>query len=106
MIAHRAGGDHDEHLIHRAKTPRHQSMDEHDQTAWWQRTQALAGVTLLGLSFVIVSPLMVSAHTTAFGMPLSYFLAAIAVPVVLVVGIFWVSGRQERLDRRHRASGV
>jgi putative solute:sodium symporter small subunit len=81
-------------------------MDEQEQTVWWQKTQALTGVSLLGLLFVIVSPLMVSANTTFFGMPLSYFLAAIVVPVVLVVGIFWVSGRQERLDRRHRASGV
>ncbi len=81
-------------------------MSKDQQARLWQETEALTGLSLAALVFVIISPLMVSTEATAFGMPLGYFLAVIMVPLATAATIFLISGRQERLDRRHHSSGV
>ena len=73
---------------------------------WWQETELLTGVSLAALVFVTVSPLLVSTEAMAFGVSLGYFLAVIVVPLATAAAIFFISGRQERLDRRHRSSGI
>ena len=80
-------------------------MDERERTQWWQKTEVLTGVSMTGLLFVGVSPLMVSPDATLLGVPLRYFMAAVIVPAVLVAGVFWAAARQESLNRRHGASG-
>lgn len=76
-------------------------MDKRGASQWWQKTEVLTGVSLVALAFIGASPLMVSPEVTLYGMSARYFMAAVIVPVVLAVGVFWVAARQERLDRRH-----
>ena len=81
-------------------------MRKQQQAEWWQETELLTGVSLAALVFVTISPLLVSTETLVFGAPLGYFLAVIVVPLATAAAIFFISGRQERLDRRHTSSGV
>ncbi len=81
-------------------------MSKDQQARWWQETELLTGVSLAVLVFVTISPLMVSTDAMAFGVPLGYFLAVIVVPLATAAAIFFISGRQERLDRRHHTSGA
>ena len=76
----------------------------HDKlTEWWQETELLTGLSLAALVFFAISPLLASGEAMAFAVPLGYFLAVIVVPLATVAAIFFISARQERLDRRHRA---
>ena len=81
-------------------------MDSDDARAWWQKTETLTGLSLAGLVFVAIMPLMVSREAMAFGMSLGYFLAAVVTPLAAVAAIFIVAHAQERLDRRLGRQGA
>ena len=81
-------------------------MGDANETSRWEATVELAiGVivvaTLAGLALVI-APFV--GGDTVLGLPFRYFLAGLIVPVLLVLAVFWLAGRQDKIDRRFDAA--
>ena len=75
--------------------------------AHWQSTRANAFIAIGLLAVVlalasIFSGLLSGVHFLGF--PFSYYLAGQGAFILMIVLVFWLSGRQEKTDRRHGAS--
>ncbi len=83
-------------------------MIDHQRRVQWRANSRLALVSLVIVAvFLIVlplgGPLMGDSYVLRF--PLGYLLASIGGIAGLVGLIFWVAGRQDRLDARYNITG-
>ncbi len=82
-------------------------MSDAREASRWEASWALAVGVIAGLTLIALAPAMASSlfdHSTVLGLPTSYFLTGILVPVLIVVAIFWFAQAQDRLDRRFDGS--
>jgi putative solute:sodium symporter small subunit len=69
----------------------------------WEASWALTVGTIAAGVLLALAPAMFASMTgdsTLLGLPTSYFLAGIVVPVLIVATIFWFADSQDRIDRR------
>jgi len=83
-------------------------MIDHQRQIQWRANSRLTIVALVLLGvFVIVlpvvGPLLYDSYVMRF--PLGYLLASIGSVVGLVALIYWIAGRQDRLDARYNVTG-
>ncbi|RIA55214.1 DUF4212 domain-containing protein [Dichotomicrobium thermohalophilum] len=83
-------------------------MIDHQRQIQWRANSRLAilALVLLGVFFIVlpvVGPLLYDSYVLRF--PLGYLLASIGSVVGLVALIYWVAGRQDRLDARYNVTG-
>jgi putative solute:sodium symporter small subunit len=80
-------------------------VDASEKSRWEATVELAIGViavaVLVGLVLVL-APLF--GEDEVLGLPFRYFLAGLIVPVFLVFCVFWLAGRQNRLDRRFDAA--
>ena len=79
-------------------------MTDHRETAHWKATGALAAGLVAAGILLALAPVMVSSLTDRLlilGLPTSYFLAGVIVPLLFAVAIFWSASSQNRIDRRY-----
>ena len=83
-------------------------MREGGQENWWRRSVRLAAVTVGGAAVACLVPWLLSpvlAGRTALGLPISYFLFVIVVPIGVFAAVFWFARRQDALDHRYDVTG-
>jgi putative solute:sodium symporter small subunit len=74
---------------------------EGNEAVWWRRTGRGAAIALAVAGVVsLVLFLIPAGGRTVLGLPLDTFLRALLAPLVVLVAVFWFSGRQRALDRR------
>jgi len=82
-------------------------IDHHRQVRWRANSRlALVALVLVGLLCIglpLIGPLFYDSYFLRF--PLGYLLASAGSVVGLVGVIYWVIGRQDRLDARYNISG-
>jgi len=83
-------------------------MIDHQRQIQWRANSRLTilALVLLGVFFIVlpvVGPLLYDSYVLRF--PLGYLLASIGSVVGLVALIYWVAGRQDRLDARYNVTG-
>lgn len=83
-------------------------MIDHQRQIQWRANSRLTilALVLLGVFFVVlpsVGPFLYESHVLRF--PLGYLLASIGSVVGLVALIYWVAGKQARLDARYNITG-
>ena len=82
-------------------------IEPEHRNAHWNGTKAnaaiaigiLVGILLLGSSFA-----RLFSYWSFLGFPFSFFLAAQGALILMIILVYWSSGRQEKTDRRHGAS--
>jgi putative solute:sodium symporter small subunit len=84
------------------------SMIDHQRQVQWRANTRLTflALALVGVFFVVLpllAPLLADSYVLRF--PLGYLLASVGSVVGLAALIFWVAGRQDRLDARYNISG-
>lgn len=78
-------------------------MTDSRETPRWEASRALAvGAIAAGTLFAVapVASAPVTGTATVLGLPASWFLAGVIVPLAIAVTIFWFAGSQDRIDRR------
>ena len=78
-------------------------MTDSRETPRWEASWALTVGVITAATLIALAPVMLSSMTdrsTLLGLPVSYFLAGIVVPPLIVVTIFWFAESQDRIDRR------
>ena len=83
-------------------------MRESGQGVWWRRTSQLAGGLVASIAVGSFIPALMAgplAERTVLGMPLAFFLFALAAPVVALILIFWFVRKQLALDHRYDVTG-
>ncbi len=83
-------------------------MIDHQRQIQWRANSRLTiiALVLLGLFFIVlpvVAPLLYDSYVMRF--PLGYLLASIGSVISLVALIYWIAGRQDRLDARYNITG-
>ncbi len=83
-------------------------MIDHQRQIQWRANSRLTAVALvlLGLLFIVLpvlGPLLYDSYVLRF--PLGYLLASIGSVAGLVALIYWIAGRQDRLDARYNVTG-
>jgi putative solute:sodium symporter small subunit len=83
-------------------------MIDHQRQIQWRANSRLTiiALVLLGLFFIVlpvVGPLLYDSYVMRF--PLGYLLASIGSVIGLVALIYWIAGRQDRLDARYNITG-
>jgi putative solute:sodium symporter small subunit len=83
-------------------------MIDHQRQIQWRANSRLTilALVLLGVFFIVlpvIGPLLYDSYVLRF--PLGYLLASIGSVVGLVALIYWVAGRQDRLDARYNVTG-
>ncbi len=83
-------------------------MIDHQRQIQWRANSRLTiiALVLLGLFFIVlpvVGPLLYDSYVMRF--PLGYLLASIGSVIGLVALIYWIAGRQDRLDARYNVTG-
>jgi len=83
-------------------------MIDHQRQIQWRANSRLTVVALvlLGLLFIVlpvVGPIFYDSYVMRF--PLGYLLASIGSVIGLVALIYWIAGRQDRLDARYNITG-
>ena len=83
-------------------------MRESGQGVWWRRSGQLAGGLVASIAVGSFIPALLAGAfdgRTVLGMPLAFFLFALAAPVVTLVAIFWFVRKQLTLDHRYDVTG-
>ena len=77
------------------------------QEVWWRKSVQLAALTVAVIIAFGLTPWLFAAleSRTVLGMPLPYFLLVLALPLAILVGIFWFARRQSSLDHRYDVTG-
>jgi putative solute:sodium symporter small subunit len=67
----------------------------------------LAALTVAATTAFALTPWLFAAleGRTVLGMPLPYFLLVLALPLAILVAIFWFARRQASLDHRYDVTG-
>jgi len=83
-------------------------MIDHQRQIQWRANSrlTLVALVLLGVFVIVlpvVGPLLYDSYVMRF--PLGYLLASIGSVVGLVALIYWIAGRQDRLDARYNVTG-
>ncbi len=83
-------------------------MIDHQRQIQWRANSrlTLVALVLLGVFFIVlpvIGPLLYDSYVLRF--PLGYLLASIGSVVGLVALIYWIAGRQDRLDARYNVTG-
>jgi putative solute:sodium symporter small subunit len=81
---------------------------ESGQEVWWRATGRLAFATVAGVGALMLAPWLFTAALDGraiLGMPMAYFLFAMAAPIAIFIAILWFAGRQHRLDDRYDVTG-
>ncbi len=83
-------------------------MIDHQRQIQWRANSrlTLVALALLGVFFIalpVIGPLLYDSYVLRF--PLGYLLASIGSVVGLVGLIYWIAGRQDRLDARYNVTG-
>jgi putative solute:sodium symporter small subunit len=83
-------------------------MIDHQRQIQWRANSrlTLVALVLLGVFFIVlpvIGPLLYDSYVLRF--PLGYLLASIGSVVGLVGLIYWIAGRQDRLDARYNVTG-
>lgn len=83
-------------------------MIDHQRQIQWRANSRLTivALVLLGVFFIVlpvIGPLLYDSYVLRF--PLGYLLASIGSVVGLVALIYWIAGRQDRLDARYNVTG-
>jgi putative solute:sodium symporter small subunit len=83
-------------------------MIDHQRQIQWRANSrlTLVALVLLGAFFIVlpvIGPLLYDSYVLRF--PLGYLLASIGSVVGLVGLIYWIAGRQDRLDARYNVTG-
>lgn len=83
-------------------------MIDHQRQIQWRANSRLTilALVLLGVFFLVLpvtGPLLYDSYVLRF--PLGYLLASIGSVVGLVALIYWIAGRQDRLDARYNVTG-
>ena len=78
-------------------------MRDASEATWWRRTWQFGGITVIVATMVCLIPALFGDLKTplVFGLTIEFFLAVIAVPLVLLAGLFFFVGRQRALDHRY-----
>lgn len=80
--------------------------EESGDKARWEATGELAiGVVVVAVIValtLVLAPLF--GDEVILGLPRRYLLAGLAAPVLLVLAVFWLAERQDRIDRRFDAA--
>ena len=83
-------------------------MRESGQDAWWRRSGQLAAATIAVIVALALVPWLFAAAfggRSFLGLPLPYFLFALALPLAILAAIFWFARRQDALDHRYDVNG-
>jgi putative solute:sodium symporter small subunit len=83
-------------------------MIDHQRQIQWRANSRLTMIALflLGVFFVVlpvVGPLLYDSYVMRF--PLGFLLASAGSVIGLVSLIYWIAGRQDRLDARYNITG-
>jgi putative solute:sodium symporter small subunit len=83
-------------------------MIDHQRQIQWRANSrlTLVALVLLGVFVIVlpvVGPLLYGSYVMRF--PLGYLLASVGSVVGLVALIYWIAGRQDRLDARYNVTG-
>jgi len=77
------------------------------QEVWWRKSAQLAVLTLAVTTALGLTPWLLTAiqSRSVLGMPLPYFLLVLALPIAILIVIFWFARRQSALDHRYDVTG-
>jgi putative solute:sodium symporter small subunit len=85
-----------------------ENMIESDhRSRHWQGTKTNALISIVVLVVILLLASLFSglfSGWTFLGFPFSFFYAAEGAFILMIILVFWSSGRQEKTDRRHGAS--
>jgi putative solute:sodium symporter small subunit len=79
-------------------------VTDHRETARWKASWALAVGSVAAGFLLALAPVAISSLTDRLlilGLPTSYFLGGVIVPLLIAVAIFWSASSQDRIDRRY-----
>lgn len=83
-------------------------MREGGQDIWWRRTGRLAATAVAAAVALAASPLLMPGAFSGrafLGLPLGWFLLAEALPILILLIVFWLADKQRTFDHRYDVAG-